>query len=109
MKTLPWRDAMVGHTSKTASPREAMRTNSIADEGDKTLVGFRDAASRIVYVLSCTSSPWIIMTLITSDVVMPLSAISATLLKTLTPSQLLPPFQNIRCFSFVKQMYLDIF
>jgi hypothetical protein len=21
----------------------------------------------------------------------------------------LPPFQNIRCFSFVKQMYLDIF
>jgi hypothetical protein len=22
---------------------------------------------------------------------------------------LLPPFQNIRCFSFVKQMYLDIF
>jgi hypothetical protein len=23
--------------------------------------------------------------------------------------QLLPPFQNIRCFSFVKQMYLDIF
>jgi hypothetical protein len=24
-------------------------------------------------------------------------------------SILLPPFQNIRCFSFVKQMYLDIF
>jgi hypothetical protein len=23
--------------------------------------------------------------------------------------KLLPPFQNIRCFSFVKQMYLDIF
>jgi hypothetical protein len=22
---------------------------------------------------------------------------------------ILPPFQNIRCFSFVKQMYLDIF
>jgi hypothetical protein len=22
---------------------------------------------------------------------------------------LLPPFQNIRCFSFVKQMHLDIF
>jgi hypothetical protein len=22
---------------------------------------------------------------------------------------LLPPFQNIRCFRFVKQMYLDIF
>jgi hypothetical protein len=21
----------------------------------------------------------------------------------------LPPFQNIRCFSFVKQIYLDIF
>jgi hypothetical protein len=23
--------------------------------------------------------------------------------------QLLPPFQNIKCFSFVKQMYLDTF
>jgi hypothetical protein len=24
-------------------------------------------------------------------------------------SYILPPFQNIRCFSFIKQMYLDIF
>jgi hypothetical protein len=24
-------------------------------------------------------------------------------------SFVLPPFQNIRCFSFVKQIYLDIF
>jgi hypothetical protein len=24
-------------------------------------------------------------------------------------TKLLPPFQNIRCFSFMKQMYLDIF
>jgi hypothetical protein len=23
--------------------------------------------------------------------------------------KVLPPFQNIRCFSFVKQMYLDMF
>jgi hypothetical protein len=26
-----------------------------------------------------------------------------------TGNLLLPPFQNIRCFSFMKQMYLDIF
>jgi exosome complex RNA-binding protein Rrp4 len=25
------------------------------------------------------------------------------------PLEVLPPFQNIRCFSFVKQVYLDIF
>jgi hypothetical protein len=24
-------------------------------------------------------------------------------------NKLLPPFRNIRCFSFVKKMYLDIF
>jgi hypothetical protein len=29
--------------------------------------------------------------------------------KWMTSYQILPPFQNIRCFSFVKQMYLDIF